>query len=446
MPFDAIAIGGGFAGLSAATALAEAGLRAIVVEARPGLGGRATAFRERTTGERVDNGQHVLMGCYDETWRFLRRIGAGHLVRWQTGLAVPMVDRQGRETELRLPAVASPLHLLGGVLAWGALSWRERMSVMRLGPALWAVGSPNGASRLGRDTVRQWLERNGQAGRLSELLWEPLALAALNQSIDRAAAVHLVAVLRRMLGAGPEAAALVLPAVPLDELYAEPARRWLEARGHVVRTGAPARVEIAGGRVRAVRVGTERLEAALVVSAVPWHALAGLFDAPPAELAETLRGAAALASSPIVTVNLWFDRPVMERPLVGLPGRLFQWAFDKRAIFGGAASHLSLVSSGADELAEASNERVIRTAVAEIRQALPAARGAVLRRAIAVRERRSTFSLAPDAPPRPKTVTPIEGFYLAGDWIDTGLPATIESAVVSGHRAAAAALGLSEPL
>ena len=90
---DVIVIGAGVAGLSAATALAEAGARVLVLEARPGLGGRATAFRDPETGERVDNGQHILMGCYDETFAFLRRIGAADRVLWQASLALTMIDR-----------------------------------------------------------------------------------------------------------------------------------------------------------------------------------------------------------------------------------------------------------------------------------------------------------------------------------------------------------------
>ena len=107
-----------------------------------------------------------------------------------------------------------------------------------------------------------------------------------------------------------------------------------------------------------------------------------------------------------------------------------------RAIIGGATSHLSLVSSGAEAIVAQGNDALIATALREVREGLPAARPATLRKGLAVREKRSTFSLAPGAPPRPQTTTPIEGFFLAGDWIDTDLPATIESAVVSGHRAA----------
>jgi hydroxysqualene dehydroxylase len=478
MALDAIILGAGFAGLSAAAALADAGARVLVLEARPGLGGRATSFRDPETGERVDNGQHILMGCYEQTLVFLDRIGASDRVRWQAGLSLPLIDRRGYESVLKLPAVASPLHLLGGVLAWDALGWGERLAILRVGKAL-RSGTPNhlrqgfhlrrgyggqdggqegvpydrgggvpydrgGGVPYDRQTVRDWLNRHGQPERLIELLWEPLALAALNQSIDQAAARYLVTVLERMF-ADPAAAALVLPAVPLDELYAEPARDWLLHRGHDVRVSAPARVAVDGNRVTGVRVRDELIAAPIVISTVPWHAFGALFDQMPPALATTAANAASLQSLPIVTVNLWFDRAVMQEPLVGLPGRTFQWVFDRRAIVGGASSHLSLISSGAEAIVAQGNDELIATALREVREALPAARSATLQKGLAVREKRSTFSLAPDAPPRPQTTTPIEGFFLAGDWIDTGLPATIESAVASGHRASILATKARRP-
>ena len=206
---DVIVIGGGFAGLSAATALADAGMRVRVLEARPSLGGRASTFRDPATGERVDNGQHILMGCYVETLRFLRRIGAADRVRWQDGLTVPMIDPRGHETMLRLPAVPSPFNLAGGVMAWDALEWRERWSIAGMAHALGRDIDP-------RLTVRQWLVQCGQGPRLCELFWEPLALAALNRSIDQAAARHFVGVLARMFQGDASASALVLPGMPLD--------------------------------------------------------------------------------------------------------------------------------------------------------------------------------------------------------------------------------------
>ena len=118
-----------------------------------------------------------------------------------------------------------------------------------------------------------------------------------------------------------------------------------------------------------------------------------------------------------------------------------QWVFDKRLVVGETASHLSLVSSGAAEILAETNEALIRRAHEELLDALPLVRDAKLLRATVVREPRATFSIAPGQPARPSTRTELLGFLLAGDWIDTGLPATIESAVRSGHRAADCCIG-----
>jgi uncharacterized protein with NAD-binding domain and iron-sulfur cluster len=182
-------------------------------------------------------------------------------------------------------------------------------------------------------------------------------------------------------------------------------------------------------------------QAPAVICAVPWHALARALDPVPEAMAAIVARASALESSPIVTVNLWLARAVTDLPFVGLPGRTMQWVFDKRQAFGQHASHLSLVSSGAETIVARSNADLVELAMTEVREALPAAGDARLVRATVVREKRATFSLAPGQPARPATATPVPGLWLAGDWIDTGLPATIESAVVSGYEAARLAAG-----
>jgi squalene-associated FAD-dependent desaturase len=437
--YDVVVIGAGFAGLSAAVRLTRRGARVLVLEARARLGGRATAFADRETGELVDNGQHVLMGCYTETLAFLQDVGALGNLRTESQLSLTMIDRAGRRSRLVCPALPPPLHLLAGVFEWDALSWEDRLAALRMAGPLrrarraLAPGAREIAASPG-ETVDAWLIRNGQTARLREMLWEPLALAALNQPTDQAAAPVFTRVLAEMFGSDPRLAAILLPARPLHLMYAEPARELIERGGGAVRTGAPATVIVAGNLE--VEASGERWRPAAVISAVPWFSLREVVTGDLSGLEPLIERASRMTSSPIVTVNLWFDRAVLDEPFIGLPGRAMQWVFDKRAVLGGDASHLSLVSSGASPLVGLSNPELIATAHQELIDALPAIRQARLVRATVVREPRATFSLAPGQPARPAVQTPVRGLYLAGDWIDTGLPATIESAVRAGHQAA----------
>jgi len=442
---DVVIVGAGFAGLSAGAALSEAGARVLVLDARRQLGGRATAFVDKVTGELVDNGQHVLFGCYRETYRFLERIGADANVWRQPSLAITFIDRLGRRSSLRCPPIPAPLHLLAGVLDWDGLPWRDRLSVFRLARPLLAArrALKDTSSTLAPagETVSAWLDRHRQGRKVCEWLWQPLAVAALNQASDEASALTFVRVLAEMFGPDADAAAVVLPIVPLNAMYGEPGRTYIHEKGGDVRTGALARVVCERDKVVAVDVQGERIATSNVIAAVPWFALRPLLGGtPPPPVEAIVADADRMTSKPIVTVNLWYDAPVLDEPFVGLPERTIQWVFDKRLIQGGATSHLSLVSSGADALVHKDDATLTTLAVREIEEALPAAGRARLTRATVIREKRATFSLAPGQPPRPGTVTPLRGFYLAGDWIDTGLPGTIESAVISGHWAAEAVL------
>jgi squalene-associated FAD-dependent desaturase len=310
------------------------------------------------------------------------------------------------------------------------------MAALRLAPALLTRAETEPT-----DTVASWLNRRGQTRRIVEQLWEPLAVAALNQPIDKAAAAPFLRVLREMFAPDRAASAMVLPTVPLDDMYAAPARRFIESRGGTVRTDSLARVLVEDGKVTGVDIRGERIDADTVISTVPWHQLRTLFSPVPASLQSIADNAAAMESMPIVTVNLWYDRVVMDDAFVGLTGRSMQWVFDKRRVFGEQASHLSLVSSAALELTRLSQDELIALATREVAASLPGARDAKLLRGTIVREKQATFSLAPGQPPRPAARTPLRGFFLAGDWTDTSLPGTIESAVVSGHAAARAILG-----
>ncbi len=442
MSVDAVVIGAGFAGLSAGVALSDRGIKVLVLEARPQLGGRATSYIDPQTGDCVDNGQHVLFGCYHETFQFLRRLGVASDVQLRLPLAIETVDVDGSVTRLECPYLAAPFHLIAGILEWDVLSLGERFGVLSLlRPILHARHGKDGWARLSgvepQETVTEWLARHGQCGQIKRLLWEPLALAALNQHPDNVSAVSFVRVLAALCGPDIKDAAIGIPRRPLEQLYATPAKHFIESRGGQVLTQSIARVRCRNDRLTGVEVGPKLFKPKAVVSAVPWYALSRLFPDQPTALKNVITDAEETKGCPIVTVNLWVDRPLLTEPFLGLAGRTMQWVFDKRSIFGSKASHLSLVSSGAHEIVNLSNDQIIRLAVGELRQASSLNEWHVKHGSV-IRERQATFSLEPGQPTRPETKTAIDGLFLAGDWIDTGLPSTIEGAVRSGHRAASA--------
>ncbi len=439
---DAIVIGAGCAGLAAACALADRGARVLVLEARGQLGGRSTAFLDRESGEYVDNGQHVLLGCYHETRRYLARVGASDGVQFQKRLAFTCVDTDGQVTRLECPEWRAPLHLAGGLLRWKALSWRDRWAAVGMaGPLRGARKMRAGGAAPVRDgeTVAQWLIRHGQTPRLVALLWEPLAIAALNQPIAVAEAAPFVRILGQIFSDDPSDAALGVPVRPLHQVFGEPARAYIESRGGQVKVDAPARVVLAGDRVGYVDTRGTSIRAETVVVAVPWFGLASVLRGhEQGPLRDRVALESSRAPSSIVSVNLWLDRGALPAPFVGLPRRSFHWMFDKRWAFGESASHVTMVASGADHVLRRSNEELAELAIAEATSALPELKRAQIERIRVVREPNATFSLAAGQPPRAGVTTGVRGLLLAGDWTETGLPATIEGAILSGHQAASA--------
>jgi squalene-associated FAD-dependent desaturase len=434
-----VVIGGGFAGLSAAVALAERGTRVTVLEARPRLGGRASSFRDAETGAVVDNGQHAMMGCYRRTLAFLDRIGAGGKVHRQANLHVDLVHPQLGAGAIACPAWPSPLHLAGGLLRYRLLSRAERLRALRAGMTLIAMRRRRDPA-LAAATVDEMLVRLGQSAQARSRFWNPVVLATLNEAPERAAAASLVEVLARAFFRSRADSQFVLPRVGLGDLYTDDARRFVERHGGRVWTHAQAAaLDIAQDAVRGVTLRDgRRLDADGCVAAVPPQALAPL-------LPTALRNAAPLASidrletSPIVSTHLWFDRPVLRGDFVGLLGTTTQWAFNRSRLLGesGDGQCVSAVISAGRDVVGWEADRVTRTVVADIRALVPGAAAARLQHAVVVKEKQATVSPTPEAERlRPPVHTRLAGFVLAGDWIATGLPPTIESAVESGERAA----------
>lgn len=441
-------IGGGFAGLAAAIHLQERRHDVVLLERRGVLGGRATSYRDALSGEDVDNGTHLMIAAYVDTLDLLRRAGADDLLLVQDDLRLDYVDDQGRSA-LRCPRLPAPWHLLIGLMRL-RLPWHVRFEALRLGLAV-----RFGHARA-EETLADFFRRTGQSAAARRLVWDPLSTAILNETPERAAAVLFERVYRDAFLSSNRAGRLVFLKCGYGVLQ-ERLARYFESRGGVIRRRILATsVDVEGGRVTGVscaqspRVRAEiqrgepaepaRVAADAVVAAVPWGAVTALV---PAEYrtGPPFVGLAQLGASPIVSIELWLDRPVVDCVMLGLRDCEVEWVFDKGRLYGraGAPQHLAFIVSAAARSAPRPNAELVALAEGALRRYLPGMAEAKVLRSLVMREAEATFACTPAAEAlRPGTRTPIAGLFLAGDWTNTGLPATIEGAVRSGLTAARA--------
>lgn len=435
-----IIIGGGFAGLSAAVDLADRGIGVTLIEARSSLGGRARSFTDPSTKEVIDNGQHLFLFGYHETRRFLSRLGTSDKLVFQKNLQVAFARPPGKSLRFSCPPLPSPWHFVAGLARFSGLSFSDKWRLKKI----WRVAVNGNSSDA--ETVETWLQNLGQSRRARENFWHPLAIATLNEDPSRASAFGLAAVLKTLIGGKAEDACLGIPVVGLSALYAEEAQRVIEEAGGKVLLNSPVdSLTFQGSTLQSVRLANgEMVVLDAAVAAVPPGVLSRIVPAAFREKDLNFSTLSRFATSPIISVNLWLDRPVTDELFVGMVGTRFQWLFNKPAIFkkaGLEARYLCLILSAARPFIDQTNEALITYALEDLRACFPRAGKAKLIRSQVVRERDATVSLTCGMERhRPDTKTLSSNFFLAGDWIKTGLPATIESAVISGRKAAQAVL------
>jgi squalene-associated FAD-dependent desaturase len=428
-----VIIGGGFAGLAAGVELSERGYEVELLERRNRLGGRAYSFIDARTGDIVDNGQHLFMRCYRATVAFLKKINRLDRLHFQDRLRVEFLDRENGFITFECADTFAPLHILAGLFRMKGLTAGDKLRALKLGNA---IRSKNGHEQL---TVSKWLARLSQSENISERFWNPLAIATLNESPDTASAKMLAVVLREAFTGTRDDSCIGISKVGLSDLYTDGAQDYIEARSGRVQINAQvSNLVIENGRVAAVELKNgDRVEADYFISAVP-HA--AFLDILPDEMRRTeFASVEKLDSSPILSINLWFDRPVIDRDFVGMIGTKVQWIFNKDLIVRGSKSsnHLALIISAARGFVDMTKDDLVEMALKELREMIPASRPAQLLHSQIVKEREATLSHTVESDSiRPGASTSLPNFILAGDWTDTGLPATIESAVLSGNVAA----------
>jgi len=439
IPKSAIVVGGGVAGMSAACALAEAGLRVKLVERRGYLGGRASSYRHPGVDEVIDNCQHVLFGCCTNLIGFYRRIGVAERIHWTS--AMTMIEPGGQQTRLAssrwLPA---PLHGVPSLLAANALTREDKIALARAFRALMRPVPPDSTESLG-----EWLTRNGQTPGAINRFWRLVIASALNADVDEIALPYAAKVIRELFLNSAAAGSMGMSTLPLSELYSG-AERFLRERGGEVAFNASVEGaswdEETSQWTLTTRAGDQVAD--FLVLALPFEATANLLPLmPPADGVEKLAAQIARQEhGPICSVHLWFDREITNLDHAVLLDREIHWMYNKSRLQPSrttSGSYVELVVSASRKFAALNREEAIDLAVRELAEFFPAVASAKLEKAVLVKEVRATFTVPPGIDSaRPGSKSPWPNCVLAGDWIATGWPSTMESAARSGHLAAEA--------
>ena len=413
-------VGGGWAGCAAALTLAEAGVSVTLFEASRTLGGRARAVE--LDGQSLDNGQHILLGAYEQTLQLIERL---HPATTRNSVwRLPLTLDQPPDFSLACPRLPAPLHLLAGLLGARGLGWRDKLAAAR-----WTHAMLRNTETPVHLTVSQ-LTRN-QPEKLRMKLWHPLCVSALNTPPEMASARIFRDVIRAAFGGSTRHSDLVLPRRDLTGLLPAPAAARVLELGGEIRLAS--RVAGLAASPDAVTLGTHGETSAYshaILAVAPQHLPALAMQVPALE--SIGRAVARYQYQPIATAYVQYDPDFrLLRPLFALTDGPAQFVFD-RGQSHGQSGLLAFVASAATNLSADWLDRV-ETQLRRIADPGPA------RWRKRIVEKQATYSCVPGMA-RPPVHTPHPRIFLAGDYTAGPYPATLESATRSGVQSAASLL------
>jgi len=427
--------------MSAACHLLDAGHKVTLVEKRPYLGGRAFSFTDRETGQMVDNGQHVFLGCCDYYIDFLKKLSTFQNAYLQSKLSIKVSTPGAKSSRLWSAPLPSPFHLLPSFLGYRHLSLKEKLLAIY---ALAVIRFTNRyRTRLGEQTFSDWLSSHSQSPRAIENLWNLIVKPCVNDDVKCTSAFMGLMIFQEGIMKSRRSACVGYARVGLSALMADAAQSYIQSRhGRLIMGKSATALNIRNGKVESLELsdGTS-IHGDFFISALPADALSTLL-ASEVKAQPYFEALSKFQTAPIVNVHLWYDRPVMTEDFVALVESPLQWVFNLDAIQGGDGSggkRVSISLSGAFEYIDQPKEALQKTFVEAMAQAFPAARQAKIERVLIVKQDKATFRCLPGIEKlRPKAKSPIRNLFLAGEWTDTGWPSTMEGAVRSGVKAAEA--------
>ncbi len=424
-----IIVGGGWAGIAAAVELARYNIPVILLEAAKQLGGRARSVNINEL--HVDNGQHMLLGAYESTLDLLRKIGVNEDDVFQRKpLSLQWYHPEKKPIALNTPNLPAPFHLAWALLTLKGMSLRDRFSALRFARQLEKTNFT-----IDNDcSVADFLAKHRQSSALIHSLWEPLCIGALNTHLHEASAQVFLRTLGDSFSHTRSDSDLLLTRVNLGSILPKPATDYIETRKGNVRLGQSVNALcIENGNITGVTINNTSIAASEVILATS-HTAALRLLSPHDLLQETCKKMAQLQDRPICTVYLQFDKTIqLGRWLYGSLGTISQWIFD-RGIYG-QHGLMAVVISGDGEHLQWNNQTLCAQVTAEIAAQYPQWPAPQSQRVI--REKRATFACTVNVNQhRPTAKTTVQGLWLAGDYTNTHLPATLEGAVRSGRYSA----------
>jgi squalene-associated FAD-dependent desaturase len=414
-------IGGGISGLTAASILSSKNIDIFLIESSPKLGGRTYSFTDKETETEIDNGQHILMGCYKDTHTFLNLIGAQNNFDYQKNLYLKFIDRNKDQFQLNASSLFYPFNLLSAINNYDALDLQDKIPFIRLLLKLPFISK----SSLRKISVKQWLEKEKQSSNTINSFWEILCIGAMNTSLEKASALVFYEILIKIFFNGNVAATIVLPKYGLNDSIINPASSFIAKNGgKIIFSETVKEVVVKNQKIVALKSEKNLYENFdFVISAIPLHALEKIIPKGILEIDLELN------YSTILNIHIWLNENILQEKFYGLLSSPLHWIFIKE-------KHINIVISDADYLAEKSKEEILNFVIEELEKYTSMKREDIKHYKI-IKEKRATF--VPDIATlekRPNSKTSLKNLFLAGDWTNTGLPSTIESAVKSGRNAA----------
>jgi squalene-associated FAD-dependent desaturase len=420
---NCVVIGGGLAGISAAVNLTKLGHKVELIEASPKLGGRTYSYLDKETKTEIDNGQHVLMGMYNNTFELLDIIGSKDNLKFQSSLEIEFL-RNEVVLQLRAPKLFYPFNLFIALIKFGAFSPKEKFHSFSFLAKVFLKQS----SSFSEIDALTWLKQNSQSENNIASLWEIICISALNTSLNQASAKAFHNVLKKVFFSGEKAARMVLTNKPLTRTFVDPAINYFNKNKIEYHISETVKELVVKNNI-VTEIKTENRVLAgfdSVVLAIPHYLIEKIKSAKRLLNEQYFR----METSPIITIHIWEKKKSFSNSFVGLIDSNIHWVFNND-------SHLSVVISAAEELINKSHQEIIELVAIELNKANSSFVIANILNYKVIKEKRATLKCTPkNEKLREFLKTDIKNLVFAGDWTNTQLPGTIEGAILSGKLAA----------